>query len=60
MTDTTIEGKQELAEALDRLRIVRDRGLPDEHAQESVNNAITEVLVAWGRLQEHDEKQTHD
>lgn len=41
----------ELSSALDHLRRARDRGVPEEHAEEALNEAITRTLTSWGRIQ---------
>lgn len=63
MTDAIQESKTEISEekmetfeeeltaALDHLRAARGEGIPEDQAEEMVNDAITETLGAWGRIQ---------
>lgn len=43
-------GVDQLKDALESLRKARSQGLPDDQTHEAVSTAITETIVAHGRL----------
>lgn len=43
--------EDELTAVVDHLRNAKAAGIPEEQANEMVNDAITETIGAWGRIQ---------